>query len=317
MAIISILADRCYYDMWTFPPLNFLYFNLSQNLAVFYGHNRWDYYLTEGLPLLLTTFTPFAATAMFKALFVSVETHKRENMAIKVRRNALRLLTLTIIFSISFLSVISHKEVRFVYPLLPALHVLTAVQVTRFIQPPSKPKYGAVLAIILLNILIALYASQVHQRGVIEVIGFLRQQHELRLEQDPLSRTTVGFFMPCHSTPWRSHLVHPGIDAWALTCEPPLDIPPDRRSFYIDEADQFYRNPEAWLEANMRQPGVGVRDIKGKREWPEYVVFFQQLEPLIRKILQNTTYNECWRSFNSHWHDDWRRHGDVVAWCRI
>ena len=31
--------------------------------------------------------------------------------------------------------------------------------------------------------------------------------------------------------------------------------------------------------------------------------------------LQGSGYGECWRGFNSHWHDDWRRKGDVVVWC--
>ncbi len=31
--------------------------------------------------------------------------------------------------------------------------------------------------------------------------------------------------------------------------------------------------------------------------------------------LQGSGYSECWRGFNSHWHDDRRRHGDVVVWC--
>ena len=313
---MSLLADRWYYGIWTFPPLHFLHFNLSQNLAVFYGRNRWDYYLTEGLPLLLTTFTPFAATAVFKAFFGSLETDKRMNVDARVRLNAFRSLALAVILSVTSLSLISHKEVRFVYPLLPALHVLAASQVARFIQPLTKSKYVAVLLLILLNLLIAFYASQIHQRGVIDVIDYLRHQHELRLEHDPSSRTAVSFFMPCHSTPWRSHLVYSSIDAWALTCEPPLDIPPDQRNSYLDEADRFYLKPEVWLEANMHNPEVVSWNIEGRREWPEYVVFFQQLEPVIQKMLQNTTHNECWRGFNSHWHDDWRRHGDVVAWCR-
>lgn len=314
---MSIIVDRWYYGIWTLPPLNFLHFNLSQNLAVFYGRNRWDYYLTEGLPLLLTTYTPFAAMAVYKALFVSRKTDRRANTGAKARLNPFGILALTIMFSVAFLSLISHKEVRFVYPLLPALHVLAAAQVARFIQPPSNHRRGAVLLLlVLLNILIAIYASQVHQRGVIDVIDHLRQQHELRLEHDSSSRTSVGFLMPCHSTPWRTRLVYPNIDAWALTCEPPLDVPLDQRSSYLDEADQFYLKPEAWLDTNMRQPGGDAWDITGKREWPEYVVFFQQLEPVIRKVLENTTYGECWRGFNSHWHDDWRRHGDVVVWCR-
>ena len=31
--------------------------------------------------------------------------------------------------------------------------------------------------------------------------------------------------------------------------------------------------------------------------------------------LQGSGYGECWRGFNTHWHDDWRRKGDVVVWC--
>jgi phosphatidylinositol glycan class B len=245
-----------------------------------------------------------------------LKTDKRANTEAKVRLNAFRLLALTITFSVTFLSLISHKEVRFIYPLLPALHVLTAAQVAHFLQPLSNARRAAALVLILLNILIALYTSQIHQRGVIDVIDYIRQQHELRLEQDSLSRTSVGFLMPCHSTPWRSHLIYPSIDAWALTCEPPLDVPLNQRSSYLDEADQFYLKPESWLEVNMRQPGLDAWDDNRKKEWPEYVVFFQQLEPVIRKVLGNSTYGECWRGFNSHWHDDWRRHGDVVAWCR-
>jgi len=27
-------------------------------------------------------------------------------------------------------------------------------------------------------------------------------------------------------------------------------------------------------------------------------------------------YEECWRGFNSVWHDDPRRRGDVLVWCK-
>ena len=49
-----------------------------------------------------------------------------------------------------------------------------------------------------------------------------------------------------------------------------------------------------------------------RRNWPEHVVFFQQLKPV---LLENGTYGESWRSFNSHWYDDWRRHGDICWHC--
>lgn len=235
------------------------------------------------------------------------------------------------------LSLISHKEVRFIYPLLPMLHVLAAQPVASFLHPLTSRKKVAVAGFIATNLFIAGYASQVHQRGVIDVIHMLRHQHESQALQNPVAqsqesrKTTVGFLMPCHSTPWRSHLVYPEIKAWALTCEPPIDVPLDQRASYLDEADEFYLDPGpvAWLDQHMESVGT-IRDrwnvSKAKAEskpsgaeswrpWPAYLVFFQQLEDTLSKFLQGTRYRECWRGFNSHFHDDWRRKGDVVVWC--
>ena len=185
---------------------------------------------------------------------------------------------------------------------------------------------------ILISIGIGYYAGQVHQRGVIDVVDYLRHEYEHKLMQPPADvgfsnrNITVGFFMPCHSTPWRSHLVHPEIDAWALTCEPPLNVPMEERHTYLDEADMFYASPELWIDQNMKDSktlvkNFGVRRVpsaeeeEGKRDWPQYLVFFEQLEPTLKSVLDGTKYEQCWRGFNTHWHDDWRRKGDVVVWC--
>ena len=66
--MLSVSMDRAYYGEWVFPPLRFLYYNLVQSLAVFYGANRWDYYVSEGLPLLLTTAIPFAYYGVWQTL---------------------------------------------------------------------------------------------------------------------------------------------------------------------------------------------------------------------------------------------------------
>ncbi|CAN9205996.1 unnamed protein product [Alternaria alternata] len=139
--------------------------------------------------------------------------------------------------------------------------------------------------------------------------------------------------MPCHSTPWRSHLVYPEISAWALTCEPPINIPLSERSTYLDEADEFYikPGPVAWLRGNMEDiqtiKASGSRSgqhwmrqdpkfkRKYRRQWPQNLVFFEQLEATLEEYLEGTRYQECWRGFNSHFHDDSRRTGDVVVWC--
>lgn len=288
--------------------------------------NRADYYLTEGLPLLLTTALPFAACGIWQAV-------KRD-----VRSNPTLLwFALTCMVMTGALSLIAHKEVRFVYPLLPMLHVLAAQPVASFFHPLSFRKKAALVFLLAINLSIAGYASQVHQRGVIDVIHALRRQHESQVLQLAVAESqdsnvmTVGFLMPCHSTPWRSHLVHPEIKAWALTCEPPIDVPLERRVSYLDEADEFYVDPGpvAWLDQHMESVGTirgkghvstvkaenNTKGAEPRRPWPAYLVFFEQLEGTLNGFLQGTKYKECWRGFNSHFHDDWRRKGDVVVWC--
>lgn len=291
---------------------------MVQSLAVFYGANRPDYYLTEGLPLLLTTALPFAVWGCWQAFSSGYDVKDSQKIA---RPLAISVLVFTVVMSL-----ISHKEVRFIYPLLPALIVLAVGPFAQFFSPLPLPKTAIKKTLLFLfvavNVTLAFYISQVHQRGVVDVVHYLRQQHEHRmLEND--SNMTVMFMMPCHSTPWRSHLVFPGIDARALTCEPPLDVPIAERTTYLDEADQFYADPVTWMQEHMEDPSnlrgrrlQGQIEIhQGKAQWPEYLVFFEHLEPTMTDFLAKTDYKQCWRGFNTHWHDDRRRQGDVVVWC--
>ena len=180
------------------------------------------------------------------------------------------------------------------------------------------------------------------------MMDYLRHEHEQHyLTQPPAgslitqadTSMTVGFLMPCHSTPWRSHLVHPSIKAWALGCEPPVNLDVATRASYVDEADQFYANPKKSLDDKLGKPptrktllggkaakkglglngqldGVGALDGKlGRKLWPDYLVFFEQLEPVLRDVTKDSGYMPCWRGWSSWFHDDWRRKGDVVVWC--
>ncbi|KAF2848912.1 glycosyltransferase family 22 protein [Plenodomus tracheiphilus IPT5] len=352
----SVASDRLYYGFWTLPPLRFLYFNIAQSLAVFYGKNRADYYFTEGLPLLLTTALPFAVVGLWQSVRgsrgptspasdnPSTSTNSSASATDKdeIQHHTLTRLAYTSIFMTVVLSLISHKEVRFLYPILPFLHIIAAKPLSSFLSPPvSFPRKTTILLLMTVNILLAGYVSQIHQRGVIDVLSYIRHKHETRNAlsshtgtlSPPTSNTTVGFLMPCHSTPWRSHLIYPSITAWALTCEPPLNTPLSSRSTYLDEADEFYIKPGPlhWLRSNMEDVASiktgGSRsgqhwiqqDPKFKREWrrewPQNLVFFEALEALLTEYLGGTRYRECWRGFNSQWHDDGRRVGDVVVWC--
>jgi phosphatidylinositol glycan class B len=274
---------------------------------------------------------------------------------------------------ITALSTISHKEVRFIYPLLPILHVLAAPSVVSFFtttngnattsstSPPSAQgiklrgrRLLLLTALTTTNLTIGYYTTQLHQRGVIDVLDFLRHQYKEEylpssapfsisntlynstssissstspdLSSRDRARPFAAFLTPCHSTPWRSHLIHSDLHAWSLTCEPPLHIPassPLRRS-YRDEADRFYDDPQLFLSKEIGQKG---------REWPRYVVGFEGIGWWLAEFFMQEPFREegkwgedggmgvekmelreVWRGFNSHWHDDWRRKGHVIVW---
>lgn len=316
----SALCDRLYYHTWTLPQLQFLHFNLAQGLAVFYGRNRPDYYLTEGLPLLLTNALPFAVLGLSRAL---LGRHDYDNKSSKPEvppGPVLKVLAWTVVIVIAVLSLISHKEVRFIYPLLPILNILAAGPLVSFFTPGTASRKAVLAILVFVNVIIAGYTTQIHQRGVIDVLHYLRHEHE----QSPQQRMSVGFLMPCHSTPWRSHLIYPEIEAWALTCEPPIGVPLAERDRYLDEADQFYLNPMAWIEMNLggsheddKQNGWRNLTEGQKRGWPQYLVFFEQLEGVVKEATRDHAYKGSWRGFNSHWHDDWRRRGDIVVYKKI
>lgn len=315
--IISAISDRLYFQDWTFPPYQWLNFNVSQDLAVFYGRNDWHYYLSQGLPLLLTTYLPFALIGLWKST-------SAQGSSISF------LLANTVLVTIAALSTISHKEVRFIYPLLPLLHIITAPTITSFFyntQPAfssskrdatsttfrKKPVFALLVA---LNVLVAGYTTQVHQRGVLDVMTFLRTEYEsvvLPTEAEDLlpNEIFVGFLMPCHSTPWRSKLIHPGLKAWALGCEPPIHLAPRtaEREGYRDEADRFYDEPQKFLRTEIST---------AEKPWPRYIAGFAGVESILQEYCKNELegfeMRERWRGKNSDWHDDSRRVSDVIVW---
>lgn len=387
--ICSALIDRLYYKTWTFPAWNFLRFNVFQSIAVFYGNNNWHYYLSQGYPLLLLVLLIPASIGLFEAIvsmgsaFSKLSTQSR----LVVHRLALVSLVLPAVMSI-----LSHKEIRFIYPILPALHIIAVAPAMRLLGWNSKTTTRGlwsgfrllpyvlkfcVIGTLALHTGIGYYLSIEHNSGLIRATDYLRHEFETKYLTTAHSsddrNMTIASLMPCHSTPWRSHLQYPpstekpGISGWALTCEPPLGLTAAEKENYLDEADVFYSDPQHWIETNMatkapdpspssqqqqrhHQPestvshydpdvtplkstprsaytqtsiwleqgghsSISTSPTLQTRNWPAYLLFFAQLEPQVSHILRRRGYVECTRFWNSAWHDDWRRRGDVVVWC--
>ncbi|OTA66579.1 glycosyltransferase family 22 protein [Hypoxylon sp. EC38] len=335
---LSLLADRRYYGEWTFPPLTFLHFNVAQDLAVFYGQNDWHYYLSQGIPLLCTTITPFVLQGLFKSLDA-----EKSNWPIATC-NALKALSFIVVTTIASLSFVSHKEVRFITPLLPAFHILAAPYITSFFttmldvaSATPVPALGwkrtpLLLAGLLVNAIIGGYLSYFHAAAPIKVVNYLRNEFEnihpkhlaiprptnVTYDDDFSQELFALFLTPCHATPWRSHLVYPALRARALTCEPPIDTAPGslQRQTYQDETRRFYADKVGFLKE------LWPADVPGE-DMARFIVGYEGIESTLREYFDwsgpgkrhKVELKEVWSSWNGLFTDDDRKAGRLVVWA--
>ncbi|KAF9913426.1 glycosylphosphatidylinositol anchor biosynthesis [Lobosporangium transversale] len=304
MLASAILDSTLLYHQWILTPLNFLRVNVLEGISLFYGSSPWHWYLSQGLPLLFGIYVPFVAVGSWRA-WIATTGH---NASLKRQVLGLSLWTLVIYSSLQ------HKEWRFLYPILYPLLPFAADTLYRLSQSAhgwrrSKPTVAIIIALVTVNVIMAWYTTLVHQRGVIDVMEWIRQ--EAKSQQIG----QIGFIMPCHSTPWQNsvHRQSSGpLNMWFITCDPPLgnaDI-----TNYKDESDVFYADPVTFM--NERIPKL----CKGKMDENTHLVLFEDLVnswPGILSWLQIHGYHECARFFNSHFHDDSRRRGDVLVYCRV
>lgn len=347
---ISVLSDRLYFGFWAFPPYKWLYFNISQSLAVFYGRMPWHYYLVQGIPLLTTTFLPFVLIGLYKTTLSFSSSPFSPSALSTLQSNTLRTLAFTLLTMVATLSCITHKEVRFLYPLLPVLHLLGAPYLVQFFTapqttttntnpPPTTLRHKLfLLNLLTLNLLLSLYLSLLHQPAPLSVLAFLRTDFE-RLHPDRLSfipsPTNITsppspelfalFLTPCHTTPWRSHLVYPALRARALTCEPPLDTASGsvERETYMDEADRFYaRDGDEYGKKFLGEEMWPLTGTVRGGEVPRYIVGFEGIEGVLEGFFgkggggegMGVRLTRRWEGFNGLFNEDWRRAGRLVVW---
>jgi len=275
--VFGALVDRLFYGRWVLPWLNFLRINFIDNVSIFYGRSSWHFHLTQSLPLLALTMLPLIMVALW---------HKQANPW-----------TLQFLAGSLFLnSLFAHKEWRFLLPLLPFL-LITAAKGYKLLKLSSFTRSLFLAFIVFSNLSLGFYAIQRHQRGVIDVIDYLRTSF------DNGRVSGILFSMPCHSTPFYGYL-HRTVPMDFVTCEPPLD---SREQFvagqYLDESDLFYANPSTALRTRLLQ-----------KKYSHLVFFEVFLDPDVKIVLSELGYSQTASFFNADVAVDHRRAGKVLLY---
>ena len=267
--LLAVMADSLFYGSPTLTPLNFFKVNVMHDLGSFYGVQGWWWYFSHTLIPILG---PLLIPALLGLPSISA------------------LLSLPILSTIFVLSLLPHKEMRFLHPILPLLLFSAARYFSkRFKSPPSS---RATLLFFLANIPLTLYLSLLHQQGVVAAAEHLGKQKENAL-----------ILMPCHSTPLYSH-IHSEVAVRFLTCHPPLH----GKKLEEEEAEAFYRAPRSWIDLqyplNSRNSPI-----------PGNVLFFDNLEEKVGGALRARGLQPCLSWHHTHFPEG-RIGARVLLYCR-
>ncbi|XP_011865110.1 PREDICTED: GPI mannosyltransferase 3 [Vollenhovia emeryi] len=260
-AAISVSIDSHCYGTFVITPWRFFRLNVLGNVGSTYGVGHALWYIYAALPVLLGLHVvPFLLSCCLIA-----------------RRSALfpreSIMLLTIGWTLLVYSLLSHKEFRFILPLLPLLIYTSFACLNRLtVRVTADVRKGLVALLVCSNVMTGLFFSTIHQRGTLAIMESLRGE----ITAADLSSTDTLILTPCHSTPLYSHL-HVNTTIRFLTCEPNLDNVED----YVDEADRFFANATAWLDDNyVKNSEVAL---------PTYVIVFDSAASKIPDFLRTYT----------------------------
>lgn len=323
VSIALLIADSAFYGRPTFTPLAFLRRNVLEGISLFYGASPFHFYLTSGLPLVCFTTLPWTLLGFWQALngggsSSGSPTKNNESLATLAR--------VTLLF-VAGMSLLGHKEQRFLQPVVPLLHLFEGLALYQSDEPHPRREekkkknsndhdaktpppqrllrslarlrrrqpwaYAALLA----HLIPAAYLFA-HGSGTTRVMEHLSRRDDVTAAA---AHGQLGVLMPCHSTPWQSHLHAPHLSAWFITCEPPLagqDL-----VTYEDESDVFYKDPSAFLVADDQ-----------RIQATSHLVVFESLldDDRVHRQLSEQGFVVHKTFWNSLWHPDSRRRGRVL-----
>ena len=165
---LCVMVDSLYYggDQLTFTSYNFLQVNLVHGLSKYFGEDPFYWYLVAFAPCIYTVIYPVV-------LYANTFSHFEMQWA----KKEVPYMTYYSCFYVLFFSLIPHKELRFLLPILP-FTLLTSGQLIAA-KLPSKPVlFKTLLSLyILIELTVLAFLTLIHQRSW-EVEDYLISKNE-------------------------------------------------------------------------------------------------------------------------------------------
>lgn len=271
---LSVLVDRFFYGEFVIPQINFFVFNVFNDYGAMYGSHPWYWYFSHGLPIIAGTTLPFAIVGAYLS-----------------ERLTLFYLLVWVLFAHSF---VSHKEFRFIFPVLPVLLSL-AGKCLAFIADYSRMILKAIMIFLFFsNLMITIYTSFFHQRGALDLMANIRHRAL------SLPYPSYLILMPCHSIPHYSHIHNQNVSLFFLECE---------HNNSVEEF--FYQSPVEWLGAYLKSvprssalyfsaTSSSLVNFSSRRTRPSHIIIFDVLNDILLEFLEKNTFVKCGEIFHTH-----------------
>ncbi|XP_035727103.1 GPI mannosyltransferase 3-like [Vespa mandarinia] len=265
----SVILDSYCYKSFTISSLEFFRLNVLHGIGDTYGRKHTLWYIFSALPVLLGLHCITFLATLLQIIKRSKQFHREAVMLAVIG------------WTIGIYSLLSHKEFRFLLPLLP-MFIYISTSCTIHVKIISRALLRKIFLSLLLitNVIPGLYFSLIHQRGTLDIMNILQTD----LANENSTSVNILFLTPCHATPLYSHL-HVNVTTRFLTCEPNLKNSED----YIDEADQFFENPMIWIRNNY---------LQNENLIPSHVIVFDKIPSKIKDFLEN--YRLLSKLFHTH-----------------
>ncbi|RHW69042.1 GPI alpha-mannosyltransferase III [Trypanosoma brucei equiperdum] len=179
-----MVLDYCFYGRWVLTPLAFFRFNVLHNLSRFFGEHPWYFYVG---PVLVGIVGPHVLFTIAAPLVLWRDTASRA-----VSRPVLGMLGIGA-WTLGFYSLIDHKEMRFVFVVIP-LSLITAAFVLVRWSRASAVVVKMNRLFVLFNIVMIYLMGYVYRRGPLDVMAEVRDGPRInRLDVIATCYTVPGY----------------------------------------------------------------------------------------------------------------------------
>ncbi|KAJ4461566.1 putative GPI mannosyltransferase 3 [Paratrimastix pyriformis] len=322
-------------------------FNVFSGGGSFYGVHQLHWYLSSAIPTMLLTWTPLLLPSLMAFLPHPGPSRHPPGGSNPPARATLGLLWAMVGACVGPYTLVAHKEFRFILPIHPVLLCLCGYGLERIrarwmlaspsshspssasssnpLSSPPPPSLGGLKAawrrsagsrkqrgllwalglLVVGQLAAAAFFSLAHQRGTVSVLGYVRDPNLVP------SGDAVLLLLPCHATPFQSHVHRPDIRLLFLDCAPLINGTASETQGYVDQADRFFADPPGFLRQSFLLPEA-VASVEpayhATLDWreyhpstshrlplPEHIITYDSILPDIARLLEERGYHQVAR----------------------